>query len=70
MEASTHVLDIYSGTPSRPSILDENEVRTNRRGFFAGLSKALGSKIHSQLSITSRPLAKLLTIKQVLFSYT
>jgi len=64
-KASTHLLDIYAGTTYHPSILGENEVRTNRRGFFAGLSKSLGSKIRSQLSITSRPFAKLLTIKQV-----
>eukprot|EP00826_Nyctotherus_ovalis_P049111 TRINITY_DN5873_c0_g5_i1.p1 TRINITY_DN5873_c0_g5~~TRINITY_DN5873_c0_g5_i1.p1 ORF type:complete len:314 (-),score=40.18 TRINITY_DN5873_c0_g5_i1:691-1632(-) len=64
-EAATHVLDIHAGTPVRPFALDENDVRANRKGFFAGVSKRTGRGIRSQLSITSRPYAKLLTMKQV-----
>ena len=68
LEPNTHVLDIHAGTPIRPSILDEADIRANRKGFFAGLSRAFGSKIQSQLTLTSRPFHKLMAIKQV-FSF-
>ena len=64
-EYAQHVLEIRAGSPLRPSVIDEADVRADRQGFFAGLRKAFGGQIRSQLIISSRPFANLLAAKQV-----
>ena len=66
LTGSTHTLEIHAGSPIRPFILDQTDVRKNRKGFFSGLRKAFGSEIRSQLTIKYRALSDLLTIKQVI----
>lgn len=69
-EAVTQILDIHAGTPLRPSMIDESDIRTERKGFFAGLKKAFGGKIRSQITVTSRPFSSLWALKQVFLLFS
>jgi len=60
-------LPLKAGTPQKPLDIDPKEVRTDRKGFFSTIAKALGSKINSQITLHIRSLPNIELPKQVFF---
>ena len=62
---ANYSIQISAGTPENPSEIESTDVRTERTGFFAGIRRAFGKKIKTQLKISTRTFANLLEAKKV-----
>lgn len=62
--AGKHSIPLRAGTIRSPEVIEHSDVRTERKGFFAGLKKTLGSSIKTQFKVTVRKFSDLLDIKK------